>query len=163
MLAEATTSPLHSGSAMVYELTTEQVLLEKNADEIAPLASPDAHGRSVSHKGGLRRASATVSTTKTHGSAARQPLKSARAPTHGAAAAVRSRSKPHRDSEVSRRLAEIPGIGPITANALVASIGDASCFSCGRQLAAWIGLVPRQHSSGGNQRCSASVSMVIPI
>lgn len=55
----------------------------------------------------------------------------------------------HRDSEVSRRLAEIPGIGPITASALVASIGDASCFSCGRQLAAWIGLVPRQHSSGG--------------
>lgn len=48
-----------------------------------------------------------------------------------------------------KQLAEIPGIGLITASALVASIGDASCFSCGRQLAAWIGLVPRQHSSGG--------------
>lgn len=80
MLAEATTSPLHSRSAMVYEITTEQVLLEKNADEIAPLASPDAHTvGSVSHKGGLRRASATVSATKTHGSAARQPLKRVRA------------------------------------------------------------------------------------
>lgn len=55
MLAEATTSPLHSRSAMVYEITTEQVLLEKNADEIAPLASPDAHTvGSVSHKGGQR-------------------------------------------------------------------------------------------------------------
>ena len=49
----------------------------------------------------------------------------------------------------SQRLAEIPGIGPITASALVATIGDARCFKNGRQLAAWMGLVPRQHSSGG--------------
>jgi transposase len=49
----------------------------------------------------------------------------------------------------SRRLAEIPGIGPITATALVASIGDARNFRNGRQPAAWLGLVPRQHSSGG--------------
>ena len=55
----------------------------------------------------------------------------------------------HRASEVSRKLAEIPGIGPITATALVASIGDVSNFKNGRQLAAWLGLVPRQHSSGG--------------
>ncbi len=55
----------------------------------------------------------------------------------------------HRDNEVSRRLAEIPGIGPITASALVATIGDAKTFKNGRQLAAWLGLVPRQHSSGG--------------
>ncbi|WP_112484762.1 IS110-like element ISCARN36 family transposase [Thiomonas sp. X19] len=48
-----------------------------------------------------------------------------------------------------RRLQAIPGIGPITASALVASIGDARAFSSGRQLAAWLGLVPRQHSSGG--------------
>lgn len=55
----------------------------------------------------------------------------------------------HRDNEVSRRLAGIPGIGPITASALVASIGDARSFANGRQMAAWVGLVPRQHSSGG--------------
>lgn len=55
----------------------------------------------------------------------------------------------HEQSEASRRLAEIPGIGPITASALVATIGDARCFKNGRQLAAWMGLVPRQHSSGG--------------
>lgn len=57
----------------------------------------------------------------------------------------------HRDNEVSKKLAKIPGIGPITASALVASIGDAKSFENGRQLAAWLGLVPRQHSSGGKQ------------
>ena len=55
----------------------------------------------------------------------------------------------HRSSEMSRKLADIPGIGPITATALVASIGDGKSFENGRQLAAWLGLVPRQHSSGG--------------
>jgi len=55
----------------------------------------------------------------------------------------------HRHSEASRRLADIPGVGPLTATALVASIGDAKNFQNGRQLAAWAGLVPRQHSSGG--------------
>ncbi len=55
----------------------------------------------------------------------------------------------HEQNEASRRLAEIPGIGPLTASALVASIGDARAFASGRQLAAWLGLVPRQHSSGG--------------
>jgi transposase len=55
----------------------------------------------------------------------------------------------HRESELSRKLAEVPGIGPITATALVASVGDAKNFKNGRQLAAWLGLVPRQHSSGG--------------
>lgn len=55
----------------------------------------------------------------------------------------------HRESELSQRLAAVPGIGPITATALVASIGDAHVFKSGRQLAAWLGLVPRQHSSGG--------------
>jgi transposase len=57
----------------------------------------------------------------------------------------------HRESEASQKLAKIPGIGPITASALVASIGDAKSFDNGRQLAAWLGLVPRQHSSGGKQ------------
>lgn len=57
----------------------------------------------------------------------------------------------HRQCAASRKLASIPGVGAITASALVASIGDASCFKDGRQLAAWLGLVPRQHSSGGKQ------------
>ena len=55
----------------------------------------------------------------------------------------------HRQHEGSCRLAQIPGIGPLTASALVASIGNAQSFENSRQLAAWMGLVPRQHSSGG--------------
>jgi transposase len=55
----------------------------------------------------------------------------------------------HRSSELSCKLAQVPGIGPITASALVASIGDAKNFDNGRQVGAWLGLVPRQHSSGG--------------
>ena len=55
----------------------------------------------------------------------------------------------HRESEASRRLEQIPGIGPLTATALVATMGEARNFSNGRQVAAWLGLVPRQHSSGG--------------
>lgn len=55
----------------------------------------------------------------------------------------------HRENEASKRLAQIPGVGPITASALVATVGDAGVFKNGRQLAAWLGLVPRQHSSGG--------------
>ena len=58
----------------------------------------------------------------------------------------------HRTSPPSRKLEAIPGIGPLTASALVASIGDATAFTTGRQLAAWLGLVPRQHSSGGKPR-----------
>ncbi|WP_436924791.1 transposase, partial [Klebsiella pneumoniae] len=45
----------------------------------------------------------------------------------------------------------IPGIGPVTASALIATIGKANNFENGRQLAAWLGLVPHQHSSGGKQ------------
>ncbi len=58
----------------------------------------------------------------------------------------------HRGCEASRRLAEIPGIGPIGATALVAEIGDWKTFSSGRSLAAWIGLVPKQHTTGGKDR-----------
>ena len=58
----------------------------------------------------------------------------------------------HRDNDDSQRIAQIPGIGWLTATALVASIGDAKSFANGRQLAAWLGLVPRQHSSGGKPR-----------
>src|SRR6202007_3234218 len=58
----------------------------------------------------------------------------------------------HRSCEQSRRLEEIPGIGPIVATALVAEIGDWKAFRSGRSLAAWIGLVPKQHSTGGKER-----------
>jgi transposase len=58
----------------------------------------------------------------------------------------------HRSCEDSRRLEEIPGIGPIVATALVAEIGDWKAFRSGRNLAAWIGLVPKQHSTGGKER-----------
>ena len=58
----------------------------------------------------------------------------------------------HRTCEASRRLAEIPGIGPVGATALVAEIGDWNAFASGRSLAAWIGLVPKQNSTGGKDR-----------
>lgn len=58
----------------------------------------------------------------------------------------------HREETKSRRLEAIPGIGPLTASALVGSVGDASNFKNGRQFAAWLGLVPRQDSSGGKER-----------
>lgn len=55
-------------------------------------------------------------------------------------------------SEACERLRQIEGIGPVTATALVAAAGDARAFNNGRQFAAWLGLVPRQHSSGGRVR-----------
>jgi transposase len=58
----------------------------------------------------------------------------------------------HRSCEPSRRLEEIPGIGPIVATALVAEISDWKAFSSGRGLAAWIGLVPKQHTTGGKDK-----------
>ena len=58
----------------------------------------------------------------------------------------------HKANAVSRRLATIPGIGPITATAIAATIADPAVFKSGREFAAWIGLVPRQHSSGGKQK-----------
>jgi transposase len=54
-----------------------------------------------------------------------------------------------REDAVARRLQQIPGIGPVTATALVASVGDARQFRRARDMAAWLGLVPRQQSSGG--------------
>ena len=57
-----------------------------------------------------------------------------------------------RSTEVGRRLMEIPGVGPLLASALVASIADPTAFKTGRSLAAWIGLVPKQNSSGGKER-----------
>jgi len=58
----------------------------------------------------------------------------------------------HRTNEESRRLETTPGIGPITASALASSIADPSIFKSGRSMAAWIGLVPRQNSTGGKER-----------
>lgn len=55
----------------------------------------------------------------------------------------------HRADEASRRLATIPGIGPVIASAIVATVGDPGRFRTGRDFAAWLGLVPSQHSSGG--------------
>ncbi len=58
----------------------------------------------------------------------------------------------HRSCEESRRLEDIPGVGPIVATALIAEVSDWQAFSSGRNLAAWIGLVPKQHSTGGKER-----------
>lgn len=55
-------------------------------------------------------------------------------------------------SEAARRLMKIEGVGPITATALVASVGDGKLFGSGREFAAWLGLTPRQYSSGGKSR-----------
>ena len=58
----------------------------------------------------------------------------------------------HTSCAASRRLAEIPGVGLITATAVVASVGNANQFRSARQFAAWLGLVPQQRSSGGKER-----------
>ena len=57
-----------------------------------------------------------------------------------------------RHDETARRLATIPGIGPITASLIAATVGDISMFKSARHFAAWLGLVPRQHSTGGKTR-----------
>ncbi len=58
----------------------------------------------------------------------------------------------HRSSGMSRRLDECPGVGPVLATALVASVADPKAFRSGRDFSAWIGLVPKQNSSGGKER-----------
>ena len=58
----------------------------------------------------------------------------------------------HRSSETSRRLDDCPGIGPALATALVATVADPKAFRSGRNFSAWIGIVPKQHSSGGRNR-----------
>jgi len=55
----------------------------------------------------------------------------------------------HRESELSQRLGEIEGIGPLTATAFISAVGDAKMFKRGRDCSAWLGLVPRQYSTGG--------------
>jgi transposase len=58
----------------------------------------------------------------------------------------------HRSSETSRRLEECPGVGPVLATAIVATVADPKVFRSGRNFSAWIGIVPKQHSSGGKHR-----------
>jgi transposase len=58
----------------------------------------------------------------------------------------------HRSNATSKRLDEIPGVGPALATALVASVADPKAFRSGRDFSAWIGLVPKQHSSGGRDK-----------
>ena len=58
----------------------------------------------------------------------------------------------HRSNQTSKRLNCIPGVGPLLATALVASVADPKTFRSGRNFSAWIGLVPKQHSSGGRDR-----------
>ena len=57
-----------------------------------------------------------------------------------------------RENQQARQLATIPGIGVINATALLAAVGDGSAFAKGRDLAAWLGLTPRQHSTGGRTK-----------
>jgi transposase len=56
-----------------------------------------------------------------------------------------------KDDEACQRLTAIPGVGPVTATALIAAVGKGSAFRKGRDLAAWIGMVPSEHSTGGKQ------------
>jgi len=56
------------------------------------------------------------------------------------------------ENEACRRLVAIPGIGPVTATALIATIGNGGAFHKGREFAAWLGIVPREHSTGGQQK-----------
>ena len=58
----------------------------------------------------------------------------------------------HRANDASWRLETVPGIGVIGATAIAATVTDPSVFKSGREFAAWIGLVPRQHSTGGKER-----------
>jgi transposase len=56
------------------------------------------------------------------------------------------------ENEACQRLTAIPGIGPVTATALIAAVGNGSGFRKGRDLAAWVGMVPREYSTGGKQK-----------
>ncbi len=69
----------------------------------------------------------------------------------------------HRSNEVSKRLDAIPGIGPALATALVASVADPKVFRSGRDFSAWIGLVPKQNSSGGKDRLGVLANEAIAI
>jgi len=61
-------------------------------------------------------------------------------------------AREHQTNEISQRLASIPGIGPLTASAILATVGDAGIFKSGREFASWLGLTPHEHSSGSKRR-----------
>jgi len=65
----------------------------------------------------------------------------------------------HRNDDVSLRLSTIPGVGPVIATCLSASVPDAKLFVGGREFAAWLGLVPRQHSTCGKPRLDSISKM----
>src|SRR6202140_2751635 len=60
--------------------------------------------------------------------------------------------KTARENEACQRLTEIPGVGPVTATALIAAVGNASAFAKGRMLSAWMGIVPGEYTTGGKQK-----------
>jgi transposase len=60
------------------------------------------------------------------------------------------------ENETCQRLTEIPGVGPVTARALIAAVGNGSAFQKGRNRAAWMGIVPREYSTGGKQKLLGS-------
>ena len=60
--------------------------------------------------------------------------------------------KTAKENEDCQRLTEIPRVGPVTATALIAAVGNASAFQKGRNLTAWMGIVPREYSTGGKQK-----------
>src|SRR5437867_2202967 len=66
----------------------------------------------------------------------------------------------HRSNETSRRLDELPGVGPALATALVASVADPKAFRSGRDFSAWIGLVPKQRSSGGKDKLGSALAVI---
>ncbi len=68
----------------------------------------------------------------------------------------------HKNNPVSQRLATIPGIGPIIATAIAATVADPNTFRSGREFAAWLGLVPRQNSTGGKARLGGMCSDLQP-
>src|SRR5271166_4764788 len=60
--------------------------------------------------------------------------------------------KTAKENEACQRLTEIPGVGPVTATALIAAVGNASAFGKGRKLSAWMGIVPGEYTTGGKQK-----------
>ena len=69
----------------------------------------------------------------------------------------------HRSNETSRRLDDLPGVGPALATALVASVADPKAFRSGRDFSAWVGLVPKQNSAEARRSSATSPSRVIDI
>ncbi|MBW7961583.1 IS110 family transposase [Bradyrhizobium sp. BR 10261] len=69
----------------------------------------------------------------------------------------------HRSNATSKRLDAIPGVGPALATALVASVADANAFRSGRDFSAWVGLVPKQNSSGGKDKLGSIADAAVVV